>query len=192
MTLWRRTAVVLLAIVPVACGEPPTKEMGQAQGAVDTARAAGADQYAHDEFAEATQALSRSKDAAAQGDYKLALNEALSSFDHAQTAARDAATERAQVRGQVEREMAAIEAVLDDVHRRLDAGAKVRASRDAVKTIRTQADAVEQALQEARARVAAHDYLAAKAAVQGVQARARALLTIPLTTKAQSPRRGRR
>jgi predicted ribosome quality control (RQC) complex YloA/Tae2 family protein len=192
MTGWRRTAVVLLALVPAACGEPPNKEMGQAQGAVDTARAAGAEQYAREEYTAATQALSRSKDAATQGDYKLALNEALNSFDHAQTAARDAATERAQVRGQVERELAALEAVLADVHRRLDAGAKVRSSREAVKTIRTQADTIEKALQEARARVSAHDYLGARAQLDGLVARARALLTVPLTSPAQSPRRRRR
>ena len=161
-------------------------------GAVDTARAAGAEEYARDEFGAATEALQRSKDAAVQGDYKLALTEALSSYDHAQTAASTAATERAQVRGQVERELAAIETALTEVRTRLDGAARVRSARETVKTLETQAEALAQALQEARARVSAHDYLGARAQLDGLVARARALLTVPLTSPAQSPRRRRR
>jgi len=43
----RLCAACLLAVLVVtACGEPPNKEMDQAQGAIDAARAAGADRYA--------------------------------------------------------------------------------------------------------------------------------------------------
>ena len=41
--------LVGLALVSIACGgEPPDKEIQQAQGALDAARAAGADRYAAD------------------------------------------------------------------------------------------------------------------------------------------------
>lgn len=189
MRLWRIGATLLLAAVLVACGEPPNKEMGQAQGAVDTARAAGAEQYARDEFGAATEALGRSKDAAAQGDYKLALNEALSSFDHAQNAASQAAAERAQVRGEVERELAAIDATLADVRRRLDGAMKTRSAREAVKTLEIQMATLEQVLQEARARTGAHDYLGARAKLDGLRARAQSMLAAPLTSTTQTPRR---
>ena len=72
----------------VACGEPPDKEMHQAQGAIDAARAAGADTYAPDEFKAAVDALARAQDAVAQRDYRLALNNALDSRERAQNAAR--------------------------------------------------------------------------------------------------------
>ena len=72
----------------MACGgEPPDKEMQQAQGAIDAARAAGADQYAHEEFAAAQEALTHANEAVEQRDYRLALNHALDSRERAQNAA---------------------------------------------------------------------------------------------------------
>ena len=82
---------VVAAMTGAACGDPPDKEMQQAQGAIDAARAAGADQYARDEFTAAEDALKRSHDAVAQRDYRLALNAALDARERAQTAAKEAA-----------------------------------------------------------------------------------------------------
>src|SRR5690606_17977147 len=60
----RLFAIVLAccgAILAGACAEPPDKEMQQAQGAIEAARAAGADRYAHDEFVAAQEALKKSE-----------------------------------------------------------------------------------------------------------------------------------
>ena len=46
-----------LAVTLVACAEPPTREISQAQGALDAARAAGAEAYAKTEFQAADAAL---------------------------------------------------------------------------------------------------------------------------------------
>ena len=81
---------IVAAIAGAACGDPPDKEMQQAQGAIDAARAAGADQYAHDEFTAAEDALKRAHDAVDQRDYRLALNDALDTRERAQTAAKEA------------------------------------------------------------------------------------------------------
>src|SRR3979490_1988429 len=89
---------LLAAVAGAACGDPPNKEMDQAQGAIDAARAAGADRYAATEYTAATDALKRSQDAVAQRDYRLALNEALDSREHAQNAAREGADTKAQLR----------------------------------------------------------------------------------------------
>jgi len=70
--------VVTLLVLP-ACAEPPSKEINQAQGALDAARAAGADQYATDEYRAAASALKSANDAVTQRDYRLALNFALDS-----------------------------------------------------------------------------------------------------------------
>ena len=49
---------MLCALVFCAgCSEPPQKEMSEAQGAIDAARAAGAERYAVEEFRAATTAL---------------------------------------------------------------------------------------------------------------------------------------
>src|SRR3989442_1051555 len=68
MTL-RLLSCLLAALVITACGDPPNKEMDQAQGAIDAARAAGADRYAATEYSAATDALKRAQDAVAQDDY---------------------------------------------------------------------------------------------------------------------------
>ena len=104
--------------------DPPNKEMDQAQGAIDAARAAGADRYASTEYTAATDALKRAQDAVAQRDYRQALNEALDSREHAQNAAREAADTKAQLRGEVERDMAQIAALIAEANTRLAAASR--------------------------------------------------------------------
>ena len=91
----RRRVAALVArrvrgVTGAACGDPPDKEMQQAQGAIDAARAAGADQYARDEFTAAEDALKRAHEAVDQRDYRQALNNALDARERAQTAAKEA------------------------------------------------------------------------------------------------------
>ena len=115
-------AAVLLAIVLAAagCGDPPTKEMNQAQGAIDAARAAGAEQYATDEYKAAVDALRRAQDAVTQRDYRQALNDALDSRERAQNAAREASSQKAQARSQAERLVAEVTTALAAATGRLD------------------------------------------------------------------------
>ena len=68
--------------------------MQQAQGAIDAARAAGADQYAREEFTAAEDALKRSHEAVAQRDYRQALNTALDARERADRRRRDTVTAR--------------------------------------------------------------------------------------------------
>src|SRR4051794_1706581 len=68
----RAAALILLislCALSGACGDPPEKEMQEAQTAIDSARATGGDQYAHDEFTAAVDALKRAHEAADDRDY---------------------------------------------------------------------------------------------------------------------------
>ena len=96
-------AAVVAALTLASCGSPPDREMQQAQGAIEAARAAGADQYARDEFAAAQDPLKRAGEAVAQRDYRLALNHALDSRERAQNAAKLAADGKAIARGEADR-----------------------------------------------------------------------------------------
>ena len=99
----------LLACVVAAaagCADPPSKELHQAQGAIDAARAAGADSYATEEFTAAVDALARAEAAVGQRDYRLALSQALDSRERAQNAAKLAASQKAAVRSEAERLLA--------------------------------------------------------------------------------------
>jgi len=100
MTRWLLPACLAAALFTAACDEPPNKEMDQAQGAIDAARAAGAAQYAATEYKAAVDALAQSGQAATTRDYRLALNNALDSFQRAQNAAREAADTKARHRGE--------------------------------------------------------------------------------------------
>ncbi len=160
-------AAVLLAIVLAAagCGDPPTKEMNQAQGAIDAARAAGAEQYASDEYKAAVDALRRAQDAVTQRDYRQALNDALDSRERAQNAAREASSQKAQARSQAERLVAEVTTALAAASGRLDAA---RAAKVPAKSLQAAQDVVastQRALQEAGTALGQEDYLAAQRAL---------------------------
>ncbi len=165
----RLSACIVAALLVTACGDPPNKEMDQAQGAIDAAHAAGADRYAATEYTAATDALKRAQDAVAQRDYRQALNEALDSREHAQNAAREAADQRAQIRGEVERDMAQIAALLAGANSRLAAATKARVPRRVLESSRNELAAVDDSVQKAGAAIKADDYLAARTALQGVK-----------------------
>src|SRR5437879_3374387 len=128
MSFARRLLPVLFAaaVVAAACGEPPEKEMQQAQGAIDAARAVGADEYAHDEFVGAQDALKHAREAVDQRDYRLALNHAIDSRERAQNAAKTAADRRGAARATAESAIGAAAAALADARLKLKAAESAR------------------------------------------------------------------
>ncbi len=121
----RAAAAALVVVTVAACAAPPQKEMDQAEGAIATARATGAAQYAAVEFAAAEAALVRSHEAAGQRDFRQALNHALDARERAQTAAREAAATMAIARGLAERTLTASELALATAQQRLGAAVAV-------------------------------------------------------------------
>jgi hypothetical protein len=172
MRLWCRAglACFLVAFLVSGCTSPPNKEMDQAQGAIDAARAAGAERYAATELAAANTALKNANEAAQQGDYRLALNHALDSREQATNAARVAADTRAKLRGDVERSLAEVTALVGQVRAWIASPASARTPR----TRRTAQQAVTVAngeLQKAGSAMQAEDYAAAQSVLTGTKAR---------------------
>lgn len=136
----------------VGCGgEPPDKEIQQAQGALDAAAAAGADTYATDEFAAARLALENAKAAVDQRDYRLALNHALDSRERAQTAAKEAADNKAIARGAAERALAAGDTTIADAQAKLAAAEERKVAARSLSEPRAVISTAAKRLQEARA-----------------------------------------
>ena len=134
--------------------------MQQAQGAIDAARAAGADAYAHTEFTAAQDALKQAREAAGQHDYQSALNHALDSRERAQNAAKEAADRKATARGDAERALSDLTAALTEARVKLKAA---ESSRVAPKTLVRPRQGIadgEKAVQKARAAFGQGDYLA--------------------------------
>jgi hypothetical protein len=190
MRLWCRACLAcLLVLLAIACTSPPNKEMDQAQGAIDAARAAGADRYAQAEFSAATTALKNATDAVDQGDYRLALNHAIDSREQAQNAARVAADTRAKVRGDVERSIAEVNALITQV----SVWSKSPASARTPRTRRTAQQVVTQStaeVQKAGSAMQAEDYAGAQKMLTATKERLQKVLpAAPDTAAAQSTRR---
>jgi len=173
------TVIAALMLTIGACGDPPDKEIQQAQGAIDAAKAAGADVYARDEYTAAQEALRHANEAVAQRDYRLALNNALDARERAQNAAKEAGDRKAAVRADAERALMQASTVLAEAQARLKAAEGARIPPRVLTDQRHVVSGVEQSLQKARAAIQAGDYLGAletaKAALPRLQAVARNL-----------------
>ena len=172
-----RRLALITTILSASCAEPPNKEMNQAQGAIDAARAAGADRFATAEFNAATDALKRSEEAVAAGDYRQALSHAIDSRERAQNAARQAVDGRADARGQAERAIAEVATLLSRAQSQLKDPDIARLNGRTLKAPRSTVAAAERMLQEARTALKSEDYAAVTKALNGAAAELQAALT---------------
>ena len=161
---------VLAAVAGTACGDPPDKEMQQAQGAIDAARAAGADQYAREEFTAAEDALKRSHEAVAQRDYRQALNTALDARERAQAATKESVNEKAIARADATKAIADADAALHDARATLKSAEAAHVSARALSNVRRTIDNGESTMQKARTAFGTGDYLGAIDAARSVPA----------------------
>lgn len=171
--------IVLLAFTSLACGgDPPDKEIQQAQSAIDAARAVGADKYAAEEYAAAVAALTTAKTAVEQRDYRLALNDALDSRERAINAASQAASGKAAARAGAERALAAAAAAVSAGETKVKAAGSHLPARSLAEA-RSGVTAAQQRVQEARAAIRKDDYdtalSASSAATQAIKAATDAL-----------------
>ena len=187
-----RASVWVTLLFVAGCADPPSKEMDQAQGAIDAARAAGADQYATTEYTAATTALVNSQGAVAAGDYRLALNYALESREHAVNAARDTADAKARMRSELEHMLANLDVLVSQGQTRLTAAERARVPAQSLRQPAARLKEATATLQKARETVAAGDYLGATAVLEGVNTQVeQALADVEAATTAQTSRRRR-
>jgi hypothetical protein len=188
-----RLAWLLFVLLASACAAPPNKEMDQAQGAIDAARAAGADRYAATTYAAATDALKNANAAVAQRDYRLALNHAIESREQAQNAAREAAEARARLRGEIERSMAEVAGLMAQAGTRLEAARKTpRVQRRALDQAAAEIASVNEAVQKVGEAIKADDYVSARPALDDVKERINEAIARIEAATAPPPQRRRR
>jgi hypothetical protein len=174
-------------VLTSACGAPPEKEMHQAQGAIDAARAAGAEDYATDEFTAAVDALKKSEDAVAQRDFRLALNHALDSLERAQNAAKQAANQKAAVRSAAEHLLAEVTSATATASDHLAAARGARAPKPELDALQAAITAARTALDQAGKALASTDYLDARRQLAGVTERLHAALHAVVATPPARP-----
>jgi len=164
-------AVVVASLMVGGCGAPPDREIQQAQGAIDDAAAADADRYAHDEFLAAQEALKRAREAVDQRDYRLALNHALDSREHAQSAAKEAADRKAMARLEAQRVLSDANAVLIEARAKLKAAETARVPAKTLAELRHVIADTEAAVQKSRAAFDRGDYPTVFTTMSGATAR---------------------
>lgn len=140
--------------------------MQQAQGAIDAARAAGADVYAREEFAAAQTALTQSNEAVAQRDYRLALNHALDSWERARNAAKMAADGKAAARVDADRAISRAASMLDSLRAAVAAAERSRTAARLLTAPRKVIATAEPHVQEARTMYEHEEYQRATSAAQ--------------------------
>ncbi|MEO5820180.1 MAG: DUF4398 domain-containing protein [Vicinamibacteraceae bacterium] len=161
-------AMLLGAVLLTACAEPPTREISQAQGALDAARAAGAEAYARPEFQAADAALKKAHDAVTERDYRQALSFALDAREQARIAAREASTARARAATDVALAIQTAARGVETARARLAGPAGTREQRA---RIGPGLDELTGQLQEARSAVATGDYPRAAERTKAIQDR---------------------
>ncbi|HMJ83832.1 MAG TPA: DUF4398 domain-containing protein [Vicinamibacterales bacterium] len=158
-----------------ACGDPPDKELQQARSAIESARGAGAEVYARDEFSAAETALKSATEAVDQRDYRLALNRALDARERAQNAAQEAASRKAAARTETSRAVAAAGRALDEARVRLKAAEGARVAAKVVAAARRTIADNEVAVQEARTAFGQGDFAHATEVASAATTQLRAL-----------------
>lgn len=185
-----------MAVAPVlvmlGCGEPPLKEYHQAQGALDAARAAGAERYAPADYQAAVDSLKQYEAAVAQRDYRLALNHALEAYNRAQSAAKTAASETAAVRSRVEAAVAEASRSVFLGRQLLNKAGEGRGPAGRLAGPRRSLDHVEGIVQKARKALQAGDYLEAGIIIKSADREARQAIAQIQATLQPPPARRRR
>jgi hypothetical protein len=164
-------AVVLSLVFLTACSTPPQKEIDLAQGALDAARAAGAEQYAAREMSAATATLQQAHDAIAQRDFRLALTRALDAHDRALEAAKAAAEGQVRAHAETDVALTAARTAVQTLARRLELPDTAKLPKRDIDAARATLKTAESDVQKAGEAAAAADYVAARKLVQGLPGR---------------------
>jgi hypothetical protein len=166
----RRLIVAGAVLVCIfGCSEPPQKEIDQAQGAVDTARAAGADQYAPDDYTAATASLQKAHEAVDQRDYRQALSYALDARERAKAAASAAADGQAKARSDAETRITTLLARTQLLDTRLAAAEAAHVPPRELRQARATLDETRAQLQKSGTAVTMKNYKDALTALDGVR-----------------------
>ena len=192
---FRRSLVVTLVLLTFssfACGgDPPDKEMQQAQNAIDQARAAGADRYAVEEFTAAVDALKNAHVAVDQRDYRLALNDALDSKERAENAARLAVDGKAAARSAADKALTAANAAVTAADAKVKAATSARVAPKVLADAHAALDQAQAHVREARTAFNGGDYYAALSAASAATQSTKAVNDALEATPATSPSRRR-
>jgi hypothetical protein len=185
-------AWLLAAVLVLAGAAPPHKEIGHAHNTRKTASAAGAEQYSPTSYKAAADAYRLANEAVMRGDYRLALNRALESREHAQSAEREAREVRERMRSETQQTLANVATLLARAGTRLDEAGRVHVPPRVIREARQTVARLNGDVQEASAVMEEQDYASAQRVLTAVEQRLTAVIgRLETAIAAQSPKRAR-
>jgi hypothetical protein len=137
----------LLAMLPVACEQPPTREIEAAQAQVDAARKEGAEQYAPDRWRDAQASMQAARERVTARDYRGALSSANAAADRARSAIQAIRAARTLARGRTETAQTEVRVLLEDVDTILKEAAAARVPDEAFSEVTPRVQEVQADLQ---------------------------------------------
>lgn len=187
-----RLCLALAAVILLAgCSEPPQKELDQAQAAIDAAKAAGADQYAAEEYTGATTTLQKAHASVDQRDYRAALNYAIDARQRAAEAGKDAAAGKAKARRAAEQLVTDCSARLSQLDTGIKVAESARVAPRELRPVKTTLADGQNALQEARSSMDAGNYAEVVSELTEVRRKLNGAIAATDALRQRPPRRRR-
>jgi hypothetical protein len=180
-----------LLLLHTSCAAPPNKEIGDALNALKSAKAAGADRFAAESYAAAADAYRLANEAVLDGDYRLALNRALESREHAQTAVRQAADVNIRARSGVHQAMTDVAMLFAQVTSKIQEAERAGTPRGSIANARNALAQVSGSVQEAGTAMNAEEFARAEPILAEVKERLNKTLESLEAGMPQSQRRPR-
>jgi hypothetical protein len=185
--VFKRVSIVLAVLallLVVGCSKPPEPEMQNTQAAMQAAKAAEAEQYAPQSFRTAMDTLNAAKAAKEEQDSKFSLfrsyGKSKAMFVSAQSlmekATGDAQAEKERVKAQVMEMMTNAQAAIDAATIALEKAPRGKGSKADIEMIKNDLTAVNTAFAEAKAEFDAGKFLASRAKLESVMAKAQAII----------------
>jgi hypothetical protein len=170
-------ALVLVAMVAVACAEPPTAEIEAADRSLDEARSAQAAEYAPQTLKSAEQARqqldaelkAQEERFAMMRDYDKAKELAASAKSTAERASTEAAAARERARQEAADMIAQVRTSIDELKTMLENAPKGKGTEADLAMLQTDVASMEQSLTEMENAFAEERFLEVKAKAQAVQ-----------------------
>jgi hypothetical protein len=166
---------IAVGLLLAACDQPPTREIGAAEAAVEQARSGGAAQFAPERFREAEAALADARQKLQAREYRDALSSATDAADKSRRALQAATAARKLARGAVEVAQVEIQAGIDEFQQARDAARKAKVPDAAFEDVDASADQVRKELASLSETLAGGDVLAAQKQVVALKGRAASL-----------------
>jgi len=166
----RRLCLLVLCAGLLACEEPPTREIENAESQVETARKAGAERYAPERLRESTQALEAARQQIQKKDYKGARSSAKSATAAARAAVQGAGVARGLAKGTAETARTEVHVALDEADAVMQEALAAKVPETAFAELKPRLESVKQDLDRLDKVIAEGDPLEAREAATALKA----------------------